>query len=230
MMCICTGFDMNPSWTSISFLGTTKLSAPRQSDPITWLYRRKTNPLLTDWFDCWVYRGSAVWIQNIRHTWSEPLNGPCISHWNQPWQCRIDPGHTPLFYWVGLNKIIAGRLRARQGRVNHSDPHREARPHLPEKTLARKRLYQQDANSTTGGEVPLRIFDWQAKVAFCAVFDRDVALWGGLLSNTIGWNPNQLQYATEKQRICWEQNKRAVSLFHFFLSCHLHGAQALLFA
>lgn len=123
--------------------------------------KETTNPILADWFDCWIYSGSAVWIKNIRHPWSVPLSGPSVSQWNQRWQCHIDPGHTPLFYWVGLNKIITGRLRTCQGKVNCSDPHREARPHLPEKTPPKKRLYQQDANRITGRQFPQRHFDWQ---------------------------------------------------------------------
>lgn len=92
----------------------------------------KTNPILSGWFDSWIYRSAAVWYKNIRSPWSVPLNGPWVSQW-KCWQCHIDHGHTLLFYWAGLNKIIARRLRARQGRVNCSDLHREARPHFPER-------------------------------------------------------------------------------------------------
>lgn len=105
-------------------------------------------------------------MKNIRHPWSALLKGPCVSQWNQPWQCHINPGHTLLFYWVGLNKIIAVRLRARQGRVKCSDPHREGQTHLPEKTVLKKRLYQQDANRITGREFLLSSSDWQASKHF----------------------------------------------------------------
>ncbi|KAI4808117.1 hypothetical protein KUCAC02_000186, partial [Chaenocephalus aceratus] len=44
-------------------------------------------------------------------------------------------GSHPAVLLSGLNKIIAGKLRARQSGVNCSDPQPEARPHLPGETI-----------------------------------------------------------------------------------------------
>lgn len=162
MMCIYSVFGINHRRKTISFLGIAKLRCTLPA-PLNHVSRKdkQTQFQQTD-LTVRIYRGPAVWIKNIRHPWSAPLKGPRVSEWNQGWQCHIDPGHTPLFYWVGLNKIIPGRLRARQGRVNCSDPLREVRPYLPERTQPKKRPYQQDANRIAGRGVPLRSFDWQA--------------------------------------------------------------------
>lgn len=190
MMCIYSVFDMSHSRKTISFLRDS--NAPlHPASSIESHVSRKTNPLLADWFDCWIYRGSAVWIKNIRHPWSVPLKGPWVSQWNQRWQCHIDPGHTPLFYWVGLNKIIASRLRARQGRVNCSDPQREARPHLPEKNTTKKAPVSAGCSQNHWERGSAKKFWMTGKLAFCAEFDRDAdpALWGGPLSKRIGRKP-----------------------------------------
>lgn len=148
----------------------------------------KTNPILADWFDCWIYSGSAVWIKNIRHPWSVPLSGPSVSQWNRRWQCHVDPGHVPLFYWVGLNKIITGRLRTCQGRVNCSDPLREGRAPSSWKNTTRKAPVSAGCEQIHWKWGSTKTFRLTGKAAFCAEFDRETypSLSEGLLWKTTG--------------------------------------------
>lgn len=148
------------TWTVIklSFKGWLNSSAPGHLNWFICLQRTETKPILGDWFDCWIYKSSAVWIE--KHP--APLASACewaLGIWMEsalalPHRAGSNPAGVAEWGW---KKSSQERLKARQGRVNWSDPQRGARPHFPaekkKKTQPKKRLCQQ--------EVPPRCLEWQ---------------------------------------------------------------------
>lgn len=167
MMCIYSVFGMNHSGTTISFWGIAKLRCTLPA-PLSHMFPEKTNkPILADWFDCWIHKGSAVWIQKTSGTLDQHLskglaflNGITLG---SATSTRVTPCCSTEWGWIKSSQSDWELARVR---VNCSDPHQEPRPHLPEKTPPKKCPYQQDANRATGREVPLRGFDWQANQHF----------------------------------------------------------------
>lgn len=167
MMCIYSVFGMSHSRATISFWAIAKLRCTLPA-LLSHMFERTNKPILADWFDCWLYKGSAVWISKktsgtLDHHLSKGLAFLNGFRLGSATSTRVTPCCSTHWGWIksSQSKWELGRVR-----VNCSDPHEEARPHLPEKTLPEKRPYQQDANRVTGREVPLRGFDWQAKQHF----------------------------------------------------------------
>ncbi|KAI9543457.1 hypothetical protein NQZ68_012108 [Dissostichus eleginoides] len=81
------------------------------------------------------YESLALHFFFLRGSAISPLKGSLGSSMKSTLAVPHQLGSHPAVLLSGLNKIIAGRLRARQSGVNCSDPQLEARPHLPGETI-----------------------------------------------------------------------------------------------
>lgn len=124
----CSGFDMSHHWQITSFFLPTVL-------PVQFYSSQGNKPC---------FRGPA-WLLNIHSSVNPKTSGTldqCLSmglyflsgiSLGSATATRVTPCCSTEWGWI---KSLQANLRARQGGFNHSDPHREAQPLLPEKNTS----------------------------------------------------------------------------------------------